>query len=82
MPEIKIESDEEAEEFIQQQLTDLERDVENCNVSMVKRADINRSTMTYYLNEGIIDQPTYFEYNNQTNSIIRNALKKCNCLKK
>lgn len=82
MPTIKIESEEEAEEWIQQELTSLERDVEKCDISMIKRVDHTRSSMSYYLNEGLIDQPTYFEYNNQLNKITRDAIKKCVCIKK
>ncbi len=69
MPEIKIENKESAEEYIQQELTYLERSVDKCDISMIERVDSARSSMTYYLSEDIIYQPIYFEYNNQLNTI-------------
>ena len=79
-PVIKIETEEDAEEYIQKELTLLEGDINKCDISMLKRVDITRSSMLYYLNEGMINQPAYFEYNNQLNKIIRDAMRKCYCM--
>ena len=81
-PIIKRETEEEAEEHLQKELSFLDIDVNNCDVSMMKKAISVQASLSYYLNEELIDQPTYFEYNGQLDKITRDAIKNCICKKK
>ncbi len=75
-PTIKTESEEDAEEYLQKELTLLERDVHNCDISMLKGVRQSQASLPY------LDQSRYFEYNSQLNKIIKDAIKNCQCKKK
>ena len=81
-PIIKRETEEEAEEHIQKELSFLDIDVNNCDVSMMKRAISVQASLSYYLNEQLIDQQTYYEYHSQLEKITKDAIKNCICKKK
>ena len=81
-PLIKEETEEEAEEHIQKELSLLEIDVNKCDVSMMKRAISVQASLSFYINEKLIDQPTYFEYHGQLEKITKDAIKNCICKKK
>ncbi len=81
-PIIKVETEEEVDENIQKELSFLEIDVNNCDVSMMKKAISVQASLSYYLNEQLIDQSTYYEYHSQLDKITKDAIKNCTCKKK
>lgn len=79
---LKPETPEEAEELIQRELTKFDTDVDNCSISMTKRAHFTQAAMSYYLYNSLITQNRYFEYHEQLLSGVKKALNKCICNKR